>query len=274
MKAVDIKTINARAKRAATRGRRFAFSVLSLSLLGLGSLAVIAYIMFFSGWFSIRDVAIEGLSQDHATQVRGIIESNISRSVLHIPIGKNIFLFKNKSISHGLSDNLKYIQQISIKKDFFHALIVEAQERQPLGVWCFGSTSSPQVSPTTCHYFDEDGNTWGTPVRSTGYLLLNVDDNVRGEANGIDPKFLTAIKTINQGLSEQKIQIKNITIPTETYAELDVTIAGGYVLKFSTDSDIFNQLGVFEVFYDQQIKPQLIHPAYIDLRYPDRVYYH
>jgi len=158
------------------------------------------------------------------------------------------------------------LDNVSINKNFLHTLIVTGVERQAAGVWCFNPPAGP------CRYFDWNGNIWGDAIRSSGFLVLNVDDMRSSVATALDPQFLPVIQTAVKYFNDHQYPIENVTIPVGSFTEFDMT-TNGYMIKFSTDSNIAGQLDVFKTFKEQKIDTGQVQPQYLDLRYDGRVYY-
>jgi hypothetical protein len=119
--------------------------------------------------------------------------------------------------------------------------------------------------------------TFGQAIQSSGVLLLNVNDmrvvSASTSLTMVDSRFLGAIQTVVPILTSQDVKVKNIIIPADTYTEFDILVDGGYLVKFSLDSDIKNQLDVFRIFRTQKMTDGALRPQYVDLRFDGRVYY-
>ncbi|OGN27642.1 MAG: hypothetical protein A2941_01485 [Candidatus Yanofskybacteria bacterium RIFCSPLOWO2_01_FULL_49_17] len=275
MKIIDVKKFKYRDNLAKKRHRRFlALNILWLA--GVSALVVaLGYAVFFSGWFDINEISIEGLADVRADEVRSEVENKLSERWLGLPSGNNILFFPASRMESALSSRFPFIKELNINKEFFHGLMIEASERQPEGIWCFGSA----LLTASCSYYDHDGVLIGPAPKSSGFLTLTVND-MRAGKNSIDPKFLTAAQTVNAGLEAQGIKVKDITIPAGTFTELSAYVsvpdasvgASGYSIRFSIDTDLAVQLHALEIFLKQSLDAPTPY-QYLDLRFDDRVYY-
>lgn len=252
-------------KLARQRRRRFTLKAAGLTAAAVAIIGALVWGLFFSGWFWIKSVAVTGLTPDHASAIQSAIDTQLSKKFLGIPYGRNILLF-----SDGFTTNLKaqfgFLDGISITKTLPHVLSVSGTEKQVYGIWCFDPPTG------TCNYFDKKGNLWGDAVRSTGFLVLNVDDMRNLASAGTTAPFLDGIEEVNDYFKQKGFSMDGITIPTGSYTEFDVSTAD-YPVKFSTDSSLSQQLDVFKIFKEQKIDTGQVQPQYLDLRYDGRVYF-
>lgn len=248
---------------ARQRQRRFVIKASGLAIVVLLLLGAMGWALFFSGWFDIRSVAVNGLSNEHASEVQAAIDQQLSKKFIGLPYGRNILFFKD-NLATTLKGKFGFLDDLKINRQFFHALAVTGVERQAAGVWCFNSAD--------CRYFDWKGNSWGNAISSSGFLTLNVNDLRSPTEEEIDQQFLPAIKTVVDYFRSQDYPMRGISIPADNYTEFDLD-AGEYPVKFSTDSSVSQQLDVYKIFKEQKIDTDQVAPEYLDLRYDGRVYY-
>ena len=243
----------------------------------------ISYALFYAPWLKITIVTFEGFTDGHQNDVGRVVDNALSQKILGIPVGRDIFFVRSGSLAADLTSQFSFIESVSVQKKYFHTLKIVATERQAEGVWCFTSVSS--IASPDCRFFDHNGLTFGQAIQSSGVLLLNVNDmrivSASTSLATVDSRFLEAIQTVVPILTSQDVKVKNIIIPADTYTEFDVLVGdpdiavgtGGYLVKFSLDSDIKNQLDVFRIFRTQKMANGTLHPQYVDLRFDGRVYY-
>jgi cell division septal protein FtsQ len=261
VKAVPLNKVRYQDNLAKKRHRRFLAMSLGTVLGALVLLTAVGYAFFFSGWFDIRDIQINGLSESRTAAVRQSLDDSLNHHRLGIPTGRNIIFFSAGNTEATLREKFPFLLSIAINKDLLHTLRVQATERDFEGIWCFVES---------CSYYDHDGVLIAPAPRSSGFITLTVNDE-RAGMDTIDPRFLAAVKTIMAGLAEQDIKVKNITIPAGTFTELDASTANGYPIRFSLDSDLAAQLRILKIFRAQHTDPETPY-QYLDLRFDGRVY--
>ncbi len=281
MRPVDVKKLKYKDKLASKRRQKFRLKSMLIGVVVVVILAGIGYALFYAPWFKVNSVIFEGLTDGHQNDVQKVVDDALSRKILGIPIGRDIFFLRSGSLVADLTSQFSFLESVSVQKKYFHTLKISATERQAEGVWCFSSIATVP----DCRYFDHGGVTFGQAIQSSGVLLLNVND-LRGVSAStslatVDSRFLEAIQTVVPELISQDVKVKNITIPVGTYTEFDVlvstssdaSVGRAYALKFSLDSDIKNQLDIFRIFRTQKMADGALRPQYVDLRFDGRVYY-
>ena len=113
--------------------------------------------------------------------------------------------------------------------------------------------------------------TWGPAVRSSGFLLLTVEDSRPREDFGIDADFFRAIREAAVGLSG--LTVRSVAIPEDSFDEFRVHTDKSFYLIFSLGSNIKNQLEILKIFLEEKAKDANFNPQYIDLRIEDRIYF-
>lgn len=273
MRPVDIKILKYKDNLASKRRRSFNIRTALFAVAASVIIIGIGYALFYAPWLKVTDIAFEGLIGEHQADVQRVLDDALNREVLGIPVGRDILFVRSGSLAADLTSQFSFIQNISIQKKYFNTLKVIATERQAEGVWCF---SSADITPD-CRYFDKGGVTFGQAIQSSGVLLLNVNDlrvqSASVSLSTVDSRFLKAIQTVVPILTDQGVKVKNITIPSGAYTEFDILVGDGYLVKFSLDSDIKNQLDVFRIFRTQKMTSGALRPQYVDLRFDGRVYY-
>ncbi|GEM_PF-1567752 len=281
MRPVDIKKFKYNDKLASKRRHRLKIKIGVTIFAVVVVLVGAGYALFYAPWLKVNTIAFEGLTDNQQEDIKKVIEDNLNRKILGIPFARDILFVRSGLLADNLASQFSFIESISIQKEYFNTLKIIAVERQAEGVWCFNA--GPSTGPA-CSYFDHDGITFGQAIQSSGVLLLNVDDmRARPDSASpatIDSKFLKAIQTVVPILIDQEVKVKNIIIPTDSYTEFNILvndpvlpIGASYLIKFSIDSNLQNQLDTFRIFRTQKMANGTLKPQYIDLRFDDRIYF-
>lgn len=277
MRPVNIQKIKYADNVVSKRRQRLKLKIWSICLVLILTLGGVVYGLFYTEWLRVNSIVLEGLSEQHKVQVRDLINNKLSRSFLGIPVGQNLLFTSASSLQAELSEQFSFLKNVSVGKDYPHSFSVIGVERQAEGVWCF-NVGDIEDTKLSCKYFDHDGIAWGGAMSSSGFLLLGVDDmrvspDSEMDSLEVDIGFLKAIQLVVPTLSEQGIKIKKVTIPKESFTEFDLNVNEGYVLKFSLDSNIQDQLEVYRIFREQKLKDIEPKPSYLDFRFDGRVYF-
>lgn len=232
----------------------------------------LGYLLFYSPWLQVNTVAFQGISTHHQAETEEVIEGFLGRKIFGLPVGRSMVFIRTGKLEAQIK-TLSFLENASVDKDFFHTLNVKGIERQAEGVWCFGAA----VSETReCRYFDRVGIVWGQALQSSGFLLLNIDDErllPDPFPAKIDERFLSGIQKVVEGLKDRDVKIKKVIIPSNSFTEFHILVSEGYVVRFSLDSDLLAQVEAYRIFKEQKLMGGDFHPQYIDMRFDGRVYF-
>lgn len=250
---------------ARKRRRRFLLIVIAVIAGSLLLVAFIIYALFYSPWMKITEVNIHGLKTISQEEILRIVDSLTNRETLgklRLKPHANILFISSDSLNEKLRKEFLVIKSLEISKHFPHELIINIEERTPIGTWC---------RETECRYFDNSGVLWGKALKSSGSLLLVINDLRLTELeNNINSELLEAIKKLIDGLNSINIKIKSVEIPADEIGDIWVYTNSVPKLMFSTDSDIPAQIEILKILIDQKDN---FNPQYIDLRIDGRIYY-
>lgn len=285
MRVYDAKNIKFKDGLTEKRRKVYIFKTLFFFGLIIAIAGFILYLIFFSGLLEINQVNVSGLNKISGDEFnKGLNDRLDSKWLGFLKRERNLVFFRSDSFRAEMLDAFPEIKEISIKKEPLHTLNIDVTERMTVGIWCFASDSTGLT--TNCKYFDEEGKMWGEAAKSSGFLVLVVEDMrqdmkeiVQQGLSRVDSGILADIILISAQLKEMNIFINKFTIPDKFTGDFNASTSGGYELIFSTNSDIKEQLEVLEIFLtdkkslsaqagDPDFKPQ-----YIDLRINGRIYY-
>lgn len=274
MRPANIKTIRDRGNLGRQTRRPFLFKLILLCASAVSLSALIIYVFFFSDILAIRTIAINQKdSSETETTDKNQILSKIN-SILelkkygYLKTQKNILFFNSSEMEKGLLADLLFISQIKISKKLPHNLNVNFSLKNIEGIWCFQNDN--------CRYFDANGTYWGEAVKSSGFLLLAVNDlrdnGKIAERGTVDIKFMESIKKVNEYFKSLNLKIKNATIPKESLGEFLVNTDKEYQVIFDIDADISGQLEILKILLNERGKDPNFKPQYIDLTIDGRIY--
>ena len=251
---------------ARKRQRRF-FAKLTIFLVaGLISVAGLIYLFFFAPYLKITEKNINGLKSVEAGEVLSIVDLEVNKNILSflgLKFLNNIVLFDSKFLKDKILAQLPVIRGVEIVKEYPHKISINITERTALGTWCLDRG---------CYYFDEDGVLWGKALRSSGSLLLNVEDLRPAEGRvKIDIQMLAGIKELVSGLENIGVKVNRIEIPADSIGEFRVYTTRGYYLILNIESNIKDQINVFRILLKE--KGEGFNPQYIDLKVEGRAYF-
>ena len=143
--------------------------------------------LFFSGFLEIKELSVNGLDKVNSDRFHNELNKRLNSKWLGlIERQRNVAFFDSDAFRAEALATFSEIKEISVSKEPPHSLNIDVIERVTAGIWCF------TLSSTSCKYFDKDGATWGEAVKSSGFLILVVDDKRQG-IQEINPDLLVIV---------------------------------------------------------------------------------
>jgi len=257
-------------KKSIFRNRFFWIAILILIIFG-----GIFYLVCFSSVFQVKDVKISGNQKIQTQDIENLIKEKINKKLLFFP-QKSIFLIDSNEIVRSLSEKFLKIDKVILKRRLPATLIVEIQERLPLGVWCQGEN---------CFYVDREGiifeenppkveedKSFSPPfaaTRETEFIIKSQEQRTEiflGE-KVIEKVLLESIFEIQRKLKENlKIDIEEIIILEKE--KINAKTSEGWEIYFDPTGDINWQLTKLSLVLEKEIPPERRKDLeYIDLRF-------
>lgn len=266
MRPPQIRDFRSQDKFAAEKRRHIKRKVIFWFLIAVIILGGVGYLAVFSNAFSIENIAIDGANIIvDKTALEGSVKSAIStRTWGFLPLQNNTLFIQTALLAEKLTRDFPAAKSISVDRKFMHALNIKVAERKPLGIWCFGEK---------CSYFDSDGFTWGEPPKSSGFLLLRIQDTRERTENSLSKEILNGIALASKGINELGIPVKEFKISQTAITDLAVSTGKGYTIYFDLDGDVKTQLETLKIFLEKKSAESSFAPQYLDLRIAGRVYY-
>ncbi len=249
---------------ARKKQRRFFVKIGLISAGVLSFTGGLVYLFLFSKAMIITEVNINGLKTVTVDQINPIIDSLKNKKLFSfLRFGQNILFFDSNFLRSQIINSFPIVKNVEISKEFPHKITVDIEERSAVGTWCIDEN---------CRYFDESGILWGTAVRSSGSLLLNVADLTASNSyNKIDSTTLKPILDSVQELNALNFKIENIEIMPGGIGDFKIYITNSYYILLNTESDISGQIKALKLLIGNN--PPDFKPNYIDLRIDGRIYY-
>lgn len=268
MRPANLKTLKDKSTLGRRAGRPFIFKLIWSGVSLVALFALIIYLLFFSGLLEIQNIALSDSEETIRNQIASEINSVLNLTQLKfLKTQKNILFFDSSELERQLLANLSFIGDIRITKRFPHGLDINFSEKIPAGTWCFNGER--------CSYFDSGGSLWGNAVKSSGFLLLVVNDqrnNENGRISLSGDVFLNPIMRISEYFKNLDLRIKDAVIPPDSLGEFRINTDKGYPVIFDVEGDIAGQLENLRILLNERGKDPNFKPQYINLKIDGRVY--
>ena len=275
-------------KKSLFKNRPFWLTILVLIIFG-----GIFYLVCFSSTFQVKDARISGNQKIQAQDIENLIKEKINQKLLFFPT-KSIFLINSNEIVESLLKKFLQADSINLKRRLPATLVVEIQERLPLGVWCEVEEDKSSSSPTEsrlrdeggkerealfdfattreaedCFYIDKEGIIFEENPPRTGFVISSQEKRTQGFLGEkvIEKVLLESIFEIQRKLKEGlKINIEEIIILEKE--KINAKTAEGWEIYFNPTGDIDWQLTKLSLVLEKEIPPERRKDLeYIDLRF-------
>jgi len=208
------------------------FIVLAVALVGL-----ISYFLFFSGILEIKDISVNGLDKVSEEEFDERLKNRFDSKWLgHIEHQRNILFFDPDAFRAEILASFPEVKDVSVSKEPPHALNIIVTERATTGIWCFNPSADNRDPAKAgapfekCKYFDEEGSAWGEAAKSSGFLILSVDD-LRPNIQNVDKDLLKNLIFVSEHLKEIDIFIDKFIIPEDFFGDFKALTSQGYVIS-------------------------------------------
>jgi cell division septal protein FtsQ len=243
------------------------FWLLALALVLVGGFT---YLVFFSPWLAVAEVAVSGNENVPAQSVLNIAWNQINHRALGIS-SQSMVLADTGRISGDLLADIPKIARVSVVKQWPHRISISLEERRRYAVFC----QSQKGSAEYCFSIDQDGvifeplqeipqdalvmrQTAGAPWADLGRQAVAQSD-------------MAAVVAVRKNLQDRfQIPVMQMSVASTMVA----TTAEGWQVSFDLGSDINAQIAKLDALLENQITPEARKKLqYIYLQYRDRAYY-
>ncbi len=269
MRASTIKTTNYKDGLALKRRRSFIIKLFLLIISILAIILALGYLLLYSHYFQIDEVNINGLDQDLANKISVEIDNyRQSRFLYFLPTGNNILFFNGNKIATDILNKFELLKDISINKKYFHAIDISGTTKKAIGIWCFEN----YVGENKCKYFDDEMNLWGQPLKSSGYIIMLVEDEKEFDRQIINKEYFDAIQKVRSDTISM-FNISKVIITKDGIDDVEFYTDKNYKIIMAINSDLDSQIDSLKILLDSKKSDTSFKPEYIDLRIDGRIYY-
>ncbi|MFH1255566.1 MAG: cell division protein FtsQ/DivIB [bacterium] len=231
------------------------------------AMAIIIWLLFFSALFKIQTIEISGIGGNLSGEVE-LIAKNVAE---HRLIGKNNLLLYNKSELAKQLNEKYYLDNLAIKRKFFHILKINLSEKKQSAVW---------REDDEYYYIDGDGNiiSQTDPLNINGKifpLIENMTDvKIDGRKANIDKETVDYILNLFNEFKENKrnFEIERFIVGQDSNT-VKMAVLSGPKIYFNIKSPMPEQTAKLDLIIKNKLSDNIKSAKeYIDLRYANNVY--
>ncbi len=239
--------------------RRMLFFWILFLVLGL------AYVMFFSPLFEIKEIKISNNRVISSEEIQNSLDNQ-----------NNLFLAAGNKLTEILTNDFPRILSVEMSKDIFKKTIeLNIIERKEAGIYCKEDLASPNRGE--CYYIDKEGVIFEEAPQTSGTLILAIKDFSEREIeigkNVIEKEFMAELIDLKNYLPGQLgFKVLDFTIESDVLKDLKVNTNEGWYILFDGLRDLKSQLEALRLVLEEKIEERK-DLEYIDVRIENRVYY-
>jgi cell division septal protein FtsQ len=233
-----------------------------LALLCLGGLS---YFFFFSSFFQIKEINIEGEQKVSREDILAGIEGEIGKKILFFKT-KSVFLVNAAQIREALFAAYPPIAGIAFERQLPDSLNVRITEREARAIWC----------REECYLMDSRGIIFEKAGLDSPDLVRVIVSEYPQETGlgerAVEEEPLSIILEIESKLKD-KTGLKIEEAKAISAERIDFKTDEGWEIYFNAREDINWQITKLDLVLEKEISPEKREQLdYIDLRFT-RVYY-
>ena len=232
----------------------------------------LAYIIFFSPIFEIKEIKISGNRVISSEEIKNSLDNQ-----------NNLFLAAGNKLTELLTNDFPGILSVEIGKDIFKKTIeLNIIERKEAGIYCKEDLASPALprdrpNRGECYYIDKEGVIFEEAPQTSGTLILAIKDFSKREIeigkNVIEKEFMAELIDLKNYLPAQLgFKVLDFTIESDVLKDLKVNTNEGWYILFNGSRNLKSQLEALRLALEEKIKERK-NLEYIDVRIENRVYY-
>jgi len=244
-----------------------------MGVLGLISVSLISYYLFFSETFQVESVIILGNQKIAKEDILKIIEDELSKNNI-IPLNKNIFLANVGAVEKNIFKTFPQIVEIKSSKDFPDTLSFNITERIQIAWFCKVSKilnhEEEEESIERCFLLDKDGVIFEEVSLSELKLvkIKNPNSDIQLELGQkvIEPEVLSRSLEILLGIEELNVPIEEILVISKE--RTNIKTSQGWKIYLNPEKDLEWQLRKLKADLDEFIPLEKRKDLeYIELRF-------
>ncbi|MEX0877452.1 MAG: hypothetical protein WDZ40_01150 [Candidatus Spechtbacterales bacterium] len=234
--------------------------------------AVLVYYFLFSGEFEIKEVSINGVNEELASNLKAYYEKTAEEKVLVFLNRNNTILFPKNKFEVGILRDIPKIKSVDVKLSPPNALNIEVIERKQKGIWC-NYAGNPAVAP--CYFYDTEGFVYeDAPGVSRGSIIVAIRDtrtpDVTLPQQVLDTETSDYLDKLVEALEIAYNRPTHVTI--EEWNTIKVHYSD-WDIYFSRSNPVIESVENFVLVLDEKIGARVNELEYIDLRLGNKVFY-
>ena len=168
----------------------------------VGFVFLVAYFLFFSQFFLIKEIKVNGNKSINSENIENIVMAEISDMKFGFIPGNNLLFDKNEKVETKLTKEFSEIKSVAVKRIFPNGLEVKITEKEPTIIWC---------RLDNCYYIDNNGVVF---MRADNDLKADngkrivkiIEEEIIKEEKLTEEKEITEKETTTEEIKDEEIK--------------------------------------------------------------------
>lgn len=237
----------------------------------------LVYFIFFSPYFSIKEVEISGLEKINYDEIHAIVDEQVASRRFFVFSQNNVFIFDEKELQEILDDkySLKFLK---VDKSLPGIIKISLEEKKPAMIW---------KTAEKFYLVDWDGAIIReiTDLEVSEYLGNQGGAKMARVSDGSNASVATKSKILTAGVVHiitdlqnnlpraTGLNIVNFVMDNHNESTIKILTGEGWVSYFSLKNDLNAQILKLNAFMGERNLEERKRLEYVDLRFEDRVYF-
>jgi cell division septal protein FtsQ len=237
-------------------------------LIGLVLLIIIALALAFIpriDAFSINHIAVTGNSIEASDELSTYIEREISGNYFYLIPKNNIFFYPKRSIERKILGDFTRINKVELSYEGNNSLLLDVVERKPYWLWC----------AETCFFMDENLFIFAKAPNFSGNVFFKASGGL--EADEPIGQFYKLPWERNEFIlfieKLKELNLKAVGVFITAEEDIEVKLEDNTILKINPEKKLATTYADLETVLNSNTAGAKLPLEYIDLRFPNKVFY-
>jgi len=226
--------------------------------------------------FQINQITIEGNSVTSESDIKEIINENISGLYFKMFPKKNSLIYPKNRLEGVLMEEFRRISNVKLSVKDFQRLHIIITERKPDSLWC-GTDMGLEYEE--CYFVDYNGLIYSKAPNFSGNVFLRTYGTV-GNSNPINSHYLAVSEYKNLFFLKNILESYEREVVSAVKLEsrdMEIWFADDSKLIYNLDQDVLKLSDdIVSIFKSNEFKESLLNEGaldYVDMRFGNKVYY-
>ena len=226
------------------------------------------WFLFYSNYFVIKDIQIQGEGRVSVEKIDSITREQINNNFFVLLPQKNIYIFSVDKLIKKLKEKYSF-DYLKIEKKLPNKLVIDYKEKKYSLVF---------QEDDKYYYADETGyiidGVSFEEVQQKDYPILNntSSSKINNNQATIDQIYIKGMLDLVNKLNQQEFKVEKFNVCDEINT-LKTKLKDGPTIYFDISKDVDKQISKLKIIKTEKLKDDFAKKEYIDVRIGDSVYY-